>query len=303
MRRLLPPLVAAVTLLAGCGTNDRYAAINDIPPPTTEPTATEDASTGTYTLDCGRNEERHLNADNVVVAPGQPNGAHHTHEYVGNLTTDHTSTDTTLLAGGTTCAEGDLSTYYWPVLRLTDRPGTDAHSPGGGQHGNTGEVLPPAEVQIRYTGSPVSKVVAPPRFTRLVTGDASAVTSGGGTAQWSCEGIPGHTDRYPLCEGRRVVRTFDFPSCWDGRNTDSTTHKSHTTAPARNGVCPAGFFPIPHLQLRVTYTVPAGRPYAIDSFPNQSRDPRTDHAMHINLTPTPLMTKITTCLNTNHHCP
>ncbi|MEJ2858214.1 MULTISPECIES: DUF1996 domain-containing protein [unclassified Saccharothrix] len=303
MRRLLPPLVAAVALLAGCGTDGSYVAIDDIPPHSTEPPVTEDASTGTYTLDCGRNAERHLNADNVVVAPGQPNGAHHTHEYVGNLTTDHTSTDTTLAAGATTCAEGDQSTYYWPVLRLIDRPGHDAHAPGGGQHGNTGEVLPPAEVQIRYSGSPVSKVVPIPTFTRLVTGDASALTSGSGTAHWSCEGTPGQTDRYPLCEGKRVVRTFTFPSCWDGRNTDSTTHKSHTTPPAPNGVCPPGFFPIPRLQIRTTYAVPKNRPYAIDSFPNQSRDPRTDHAMHINLTPPPLMTKITTCLNTNHHCP
>lgn len=300
---MLPPLVAAVVLLTGCGTDDRYAALDDIPPDADPPTATADASTGTYTLDCGRNAERHLNADNVVVAPGQPNGAHHTHEYVGNLTTDHASTDTTLAAGTTTCAEGDLSTYYWPVLRLTDRPGHDAHAPGGGEHGNTGEVLPPAGVQVRYTGSPVSKVVALPGSTRLVTGDASALTSGSGTAKWSCEGIPGHTDRYPRCEGRRVVRTFDFPGCWDGRNTDSTTHKSHTAPPAPNGVCPTGFFPIPRLQLVVTYDVPEGRPYAIDSFPEQLRDPRTDHAMYISVTPAPLMTKITTCLNTNRHCP
>ncbi|WP_309115300.1 DUF1996 domain-containing protein [Saccharothrix sp.] len=304
MRRLLPALAAAVALLAGCADADgRFVAIDDIPANLDPPTPTQDASTGTYTLDCGRNEERHLNADNVVVAPGEPNGAHHTHEYVGNRTTDHTSTDTTLATGTTTCTQGDLSTYYWPVLRLTDRPGHDAHAPGGGVHGNTGEIVPPAAVRVQYTGSPVAKVVPLPRFTRLVTGDAAALTSGNGTARWGCEGVPGWTDRYPLCDGRRVVRTFDFPGCWDGRNTDSTSHRAHATFAASNGVCAQGTFPVPRLRVQAIYDVPAGRPYAIDSFPEQNRDPRTDHAMFINVMPDGLMSEVAACLNTGRRCP
>ncbi|MEU7530610.1 DUF1996 domain-containing protein [Saccharothrix sp. NPDC042600] len=345
MRRLLPTLAVAVTVLSACGADGRYAALDDIPPPSAAPAQTQDASPGTYTVDCGRNEARHLNADNVVIAPGQPNGAHHTHEYIGNRTTTHTSTDETLAAGTTTCTNGDLSTYYWPVLRLLDRPGHDAHAPGGGAHGNTGEVLPPAKVVVRYTGSPVSPVVPLPRFTRLITGDATAGTaaSGGsgagtpsdatpadsdpadsdpasaggsgagagaraasaatGVVRWGCEGVAGWIDRYPLCEGRRVVRGFEFPSCWDGRNIDSASHRAHVQFPASNGVCPAGTFPVPRLEIHVFYDVPAGRPYAIDSFPEQERDPRTDHAMGVNVMPDHVMAEVAGCLNAGRQCP
>ena len=43
------------------------------------------ASRGTFTARCGRNENKHHNPDNFIVAPGVANGAHHVHDYVGNL--------------------------------------------------------------------------------------------------------------------------------------------------------------------------------------------------------------------------
>ncbi|MBB5959276.1 hypothetical protein FHS29_005896 [Saccharothrix tamanrassetensis] len=302
MTRLLPLLL--VVLLAGCDADERFVAIDEVPVPADAVAVGEGASTGTFTVDCGRNETRHLNADNMVIAPGKPFGAHHTHEYVGNVSTDHTSTDQSLAAAPTTCAGGDLSTYYWPVLRLTDRGGHDAHAPGGGAHGNTGEVLAPATVAVSFTGSPVGKVVPMPRFLRMITGDPAALTSGSGTAKWSCTGYEDrHTDRYPMCgDGRRVLRTYDFPSCWDGRNTDSASHRAHTAFPAANGACPQGTFPIPRLRVRVAYDVPSGRPFALDSFPEQNRDPRTDHAMFVNVMPDALMARIAACLNQGGTC-
>ncbi|QFZ24732.1 DUF1996 domain-containing protein [Saccharothrix syringae] len=298
------PALLVLLLAAGCS-DSRTVAIDEVPAAAEDVPVTQDASTGSYTLDCGRNEERHLNADNMVINPGRPFGAHHTHEYVGNLTTDAYSTDQSLAAAGTTCAAGDLSAYYWPVLRVTDRTGHDAHAQGGGVHGNTGEVLVPAEVTITFTGSPVSKVVPLPRFLRTITGDPAALTTGGGRAKWSCTGFEDRqTDLYPVCAaGSLVVRTFDFPSCWDGRNTDSPSHRAHLEHPAANGVCRLGTFPVPRLRLRVAYDVPSGHPFAIDSFPEQLRDPRTDHAMFVDVMPDALMNEVVTCLNAGRTCP
>ncbi|MFI9010751.1 DUF1996 domain-containing protein [Actinosynnema sp. NPDC053489] len=297
------PLLLALVLAAGCA-DGRTAAIDDVPVDVEPVATTPDASTGTFRVDCGRNEPRHLNADNVVVAPGRPFGAHHTHEYVGNLSTNASSTDESLAAAATTCPDGDRSTYYWPVLRLTDRTGHDRHEPGGGVHGNTGEVLPPAEVAIAFTGSPVSRVVPMPRFLRLITGDPAALTTGGGRARWTCTGFEDrHTDRYPVCPpGSRVVRAFEFPSCWDGRTTDSPSHRAHVEFPGSNGACRPGTFPVPKLEVRVSYDVPAGRPYAIDSFPEQSHDPRTDHALFVNVMPEAVMDRLTSCLNSGRDC-
>jgi hypothetical protein len=269
-------------------------------------TAAKDASTGSFTSTCGRNAERHVNADNPVISPGIPFGAHHTHEYVGNLSTDASSTDQSLAAAGTTCTGGDLSSYFWPVLRLTDGVGQDVHAEGGGVHGNTGEVLPPESVEITYTGSPVGKVVAMPRFLRMITGDPTALTDGSqhARAQWGCSGFADRqTAKYPRCpDGSLVTRTFDFPSCWDGRNTDSASHRAHAPFPSANGVCPVGTFPMPRLRVVVAYAVPKGRPFAIDSFPDEHRNPATDHAMFIDGLPEAMMTQLTACLNQGRAC-
>ena len=62
------------------------------------------ASTGTFVSVCGTNAEGHHNSDNFIVAPGVTNGAHHTHDYVGNVSADGNSTNESLAAAGTTCA-------------------------------------------------------------------------------------------------------------------------------------------------------------------------------------------------------
>ncbi|HWO62063.1 MAG TPA: hypothetical protein VNO31_18760, partial [Umezawaea sp.] len=76
------------------------------------------ATKGTFTVDCGTNQNGHFNPDNFIAAPGVANGAQHLHDYVGNLTTDRNSTDQSLQAGGTTCKNGDKSAYFWPVIRI-----------------------------------------------------------------------------------------------------------------------------------------------------------------------------------------
>ncbi|MFD9698116.1 DUF1996 domain-containing protein [Lentzea sp. NPDC059081] len=254
------------------------------------------------TVRCGTNERRHLNPDNPVTAPGVRSAAHHMHEYVGNTSTDAMSTNATLEASTSTCERGDLSSYSWPVLRLTDGAAHDVHEAGGGADGNLGEILPPKTVEVRYEGSPSGQLVPVPRFLRMMTGDAKAVTNGFGPAtrvRWGCSNIPGHfTTKYPLCDGgAETLRVYEFPSCWDGANVDSTSHRSHIVFQLANGVCPVRTFATPRLVVSVGYEVPGGRPFAIDSFPSELRHPATDHAGFINLMPEAEMREITNQLN------
>ncbi|KAA2250932.1 DUF1996 domain-containing protein [Solihabitans fulvus] len=282
-------------------TSADFVDIADVPPGASRPTGTPDGSAGKAVFSCGRNENNHRNADNVIAAPGVHDGAHHTHEYVGNLSTDGFSTDQSLAAADTTCANGDRSTYYWPVLRVFDG------APDAGVDGNHGRILPPATVRMQFLGSPTSKVIAMPRFLRVVTGDPKALTNGpsnAGHVQWSCSGATDRrTDHYPVCgRGQQVLRIFDFPNCWDGRGNDSPNHHAHIAFPDGNGVCGHGTFPVPQLHVEIGYDVPTGATYAIDTFPDQLHSPVTDHSDFVNVMIDAQMTALVGCLNQGRDC-
>lgn len=289
-----------------------FVAIAQVTPQPSSPQAGPDGSPGSFVSSCGRNENGHVNTDNVIFSPGQVGGAHHMHEYVGNTSTDASSSDAILAAAATTCSNDDASTYYWPALRILPGdpgdPGVSDSEPAGldGGHHNPGTRIVPAAVLVQFRGNPTSKVVAIPRFLRLFTGNPFAVTApaSAGTAQWSCTGSPDRrTPLYPLCPaGQQVLRIYDFPNCWDGRRTDSPNHHDQATFSAPDGHCPRDFFPIPQLHLEVADPVPPGRSYAIDTFPDQRRSPTTDHAQYINVMPDPLMAQVVACLNSGRRC-
>ena len=121
-----------------------FADITTAPPAAQAPNAGADASRGTFPTSCGVNANGLFNTDNVIVAPGVSNGAHHFHDYIGNQANNAFADDNELANGGTSCVDqGDKSSYYWPVLRLQN--GTqeqDAGAPGGGIEGNAGEFVP-----------------------------------------------------------------------------------------------------------------------------------------------------------------
>ncbi|MYW47898.1 DUF1996 domain-containing protein, partial [Streptomyces sp. SID161] len=277
-----------------------------------------DASRGTFSSDCGVNAGGLFNSDNVIVAPGVSNGAHHFHDYVGNQSNNAFASDEDLANADTSCVDqGDRSTYYWPVLRLQN--GTqerDAGAPGGGTEGNAGQIVTPREVTLTFVGNPRGKVTAMPRLLRIITGDAKAFVNGPGNANasWSCTGYEDRQlkDKYPLCpQGSDVVRTFRFQSCWDGRNIDSANHRTHVAFAAEDGSCPAGFEPIPQLVQRIVYDVPApsvadgGRTvplFAVDSFPEQLHKPVTDHGDFINVFDEDLMREMVDCINSGRTC-
>ncbi|MBZ6131986.1 DUF1996 domain-containing protein [Streptomyces olivaceus] len=301
---------------------DDFIDINDVQPGTRDSqnglAANGDGgSTGTFTTDCGVNENNLFNSDNLIAAPGVDNGAHHTHDYVGNQNNNAFSSDEDLANAETSCQnQGDRSTYYWPVLRLQD--GTeefDAGDQGGGAEGNIGKILKPAQAELKFVGSQQGDVVAMPQFLRIITGDAKSFTNGDANANtaWSCSGFEDRqvTDKYPLCpEGSQVLRTVNFQSCWDGQNTDSANHRDHMAFVQQDGSCPDNFQAVPQLQIKLAYDIPTPtvengqvqNPYAVDSFPEQLHKPITDHNDFINVMDENLMNEVVDCINGGEDC-
>jgi hypothetical protein len=90
------------------------------------------ASTGVFSVDCGVNENGKFSPDNPVAQPGIRNGAEHLHDFVGNLAITADTSDEALAAAGTTCANGDRSSYFWPVVRIDRSVRADAGADPGG---------------------------------------------------------------------------------------------------------------------------------------------------------------------------
>ncbi|MFF8829153.1 DUF1996 domain-containing protein [Streptomyces sp. NPDC015131] len=286
-----------------------FVDIQSVQPNVRQPRQLRGGSRGSFVTDCGRNENGKFNPDNVIVAPGVSNGAHHMHDYVGNQANDAFASDDDLANGQTTCRnQGDKSTYFWPVLRLQNGQNEDdANEDGGGNDQNVGEILTPSQVTMNFVGSPVSRVTAMPKFLRIITGDAKAFTNGdaNANASWSCTGFENRQlkDKYPICpQGSQVVRTFKFQSCWDGQNTDSANHRTHVAFADGNGRCPNGFRAIPQLVQRIVYDVPQGTVFAVDSFPEQLHKPITDHGDFINVFNNRLMQQMVGCINGGRRC-
>ncbi|GAB3892334.1 DUF1996 domain-containing protein [Kibdelosporangium lantanae] len=401
------------------------------------------ATTGTFTVDCGRNENGHFNPDNFIANPGVKNGAQHLHDYVGNLSTNADSNNKSLDAAGTTCKNGDKSAYFWPVIRidreddakpknpparkddrkkqqnqdkqaaaapqvdcpdvasqLPDVPdqaqaevernlklldtqideankrivdtqgqgganfvqnailgplkdkrvatidrmaiaiGRNAEKPqgldklapcklkdkaqdqgGGGQlpdendnnelEGNDGQIVEPLKAEITFRGSPVGKVTAMPKFLRVLYGDAKESQNGPKNAKdsWTCEGFESKVliDKYPICPaGKKVKRIHDFPSCWDGKNIDSTNHRDHIVFPDADGRCKQGFKAVPQLRITLTYDIPQDvqqkGQYKVDSFPFEKHNPKSDHDDFANVMSQDIMSRVVNCINRNKTC-
>ncbi|MFJ5259316.1 DUF1996 domain-containing protein [Streptomyces sp. NPDC088387] len=277
----------------------------------------DSGSTGTFTTNCGTNGNDNHNTDNVIVAPGVTNGAHHLHDYVGNQNNDAFASDEDLANADTSCQnQGDRSSYFWPVLRLQDgSQDFDQNDAGGGTEGNVGQILEAKEAKLTFVGNRTSDVVAMPRALRIITGDAKAFVNGLANANtaWTCTGFEDRqlTDKYPLCpEGSDVVRLSNFQSCWDGQNIDSANHRTHVAFVGADGACANGFQAIPQLQVRLVYEVPAptiengqvSNPFAVDSFPEQLHKPITDHNDFINFFSKKTMKKMVNCINEGRQC-
>ncbi|GAB1646508.1 DUF1996 domain-containing protein [Krasilnikovia sp. MM14-A1259] len=99
-------------------TLDQYVPIQKVAPNVNDPKPLRGASTGRFAVDCGTNGNGKFSPDNPVAQPGIRNGAEHLHDFVGNLAITANSSDADLAASGTTCRNGDRSSYFWPVVRI-----------------------------------------------------------------------------------------------------------------------------------------------------------------------------------------
>ena len=145
-----------------------------------------------------------------------------------------------------------------------------------------------------------------PRFLRVITGDAKALTNGPANAKaaWTCTGFENRTTtKYPICpRGSKVERILDFASCWDGKNTDSANHRAHIVFPKADGSCWNKTVAVPQLRMTLTYDVPPNSMIAVDTFPEQKHNPLTDHADFENVMSDQLMGQVVNCLNSGRQC-
>ena len=264
-------------------------------------------ASGTFTEDCGTNQNNHHNSDNFIVTPGLDHGALHVHDYVGNRTTTARSNDRSLDAGGTTCANGDKSTYYWPVIRIKQEANGKQNTQQGPDKGNIGRLVEPSTATIKFTSGGADKVVASPKFLRSIMGDAKEVTNGPANAKatWTCTGFENRvTNKYPVCpQGSSVERIMKFASCWDGKNTDSANHRTHIVFPKANGQCPKGTKAVPALEYDLVYNaIPNGSVFAVDGFDGQLHNPATDHADTENVMSAQQMNGVVSCINGGQQC-
>ncbi|UMP04079.1 DUF1996 domain-containing protein [Amycolatopsis sp. EV170708-02-1] len=217
----------------------QFVDITKVRPNVDEPRPGRNASTGSFTVDCGRNENGHFNPDNFIAQPGVRNGAQHLHDYVGNLSTNADSDNDSLLGAGTTCANGDESAYFWPVVRIDtgeEEAGQQQNRDGDRNRrrdqdnqeqndneqnnqnneqaqleepnadnelaGNDGEIQRPAVVDITFKGNAREKVKEMPKFLRILYGDAKVTTNGPANAResWTCTGFENRLiKQYPIC--------------------------------------------------------------------------------------------------------
>ncbi len=228
----------------------------------------------------------HRAPDDPIVAPGLP-GASHDHSFVGATSTSASSTLESLLSSTTTCTRpGHTAAYWMPTLLVND------------------VAVAPLGATIYYRRETLSPLATFPSGLRVIAGDAKATTpQGKRTTFWNCGvngGVPSQAS-VPTCpDGRqRMLRLHvRFPSCWDGVNLDSTTHKSHLSYP-KAGRCPSTH-PVAVPAITLIYRYPklpsgtvklaSGGQYSAHADFFSSWDPRT------------LASLVDGCLNALRHC-
>jgi hypothetical protein len=221
----------------------------------------------------------HQAPDDPIVFPGKP-GLSHLHTFVGNRTTNASSTYASLRSGGTTCGRAsDRAAYWTPALYEGSK------------------LILPTAATIYYRRFTLAPVRSFPNNLRMIAGN-SAATSVQGTRMtfWSC-GVHSHVRRSThvlTCpQGEFLHLAVFFPECWDGRHLDSANHKSHM-AYMRKGRCPSSHpVAVPTLEELYSYPIRGG-----DGLSLSSGGLDSGHADFINAwNPSALRGLVNGCLN------
>lgn len=220
-----------------------------------------------------------LKKDDPIVYPGQP-GRSHLHQFFGNDTADAYSTYASLRAGGnSTCMSPVNRSAYWMPALLNGK----------------GQVVRPDYVSIYYKRRPSSDpVVSDPNHPQY-QGKATSLPNGlrfifgrdmlnladapTGQLHFACDGPVSFTPKdwknfeeaqagCPV--GNRIGVQMTAPDCWDGKNLDSSDHRSHVAYGSYGSwgylKCPVTHpYVIPAFTMGVWYTQAPGEIYAFVS--------------------------------------
>lgn len=206
--------------------------------------------------------QSHMLADDPIVAPGQPGGAH-LHTFFGNTGAAASSTASSIATtGSSSCNGGTLNrTAYWMPAIIDTSSGTPLNANFLTVYYKSG-----------YNGIRRDQIQAFPAGLRMVAGRAKATASDPQVqtseqmfpiAQWNCAGTGQRSSASIPADcgpGGDVVAAVRFPQCWDGVNLDSADHQSHmsyTVGPAGRGQCPATHpVAVPEISMLFHYVVP-----------------------------------------------
>ncbi|NVJ59364.1 MAG: DUF1996 domain-containing protein [Gammaproteobacteria bacterium] len=229
----------------------------------TDFTPGNDPDGGSFRVKC---EVSHFNYDDALVSPGQPNAAH-LHMYLGNTSTDNSTTIDSLASSGTGTCEGSFlnrSGYWMPAMLY---PTDNAEAPFGLVMPFQGDEAP--NVYYKSAVDDTMTIQRMPSGLRMISGSASANPANPqdvGIVRWRCESwtITSSDDfvpHVPRClVGDWVRAMVFFPPCWDGENLSAANHKDHMAFPtwtAELGLhCPASHpVALPQVQFEVVYEV------------------------------------------------
>jgi hypothetical protein len=228
----------------------------------------------------------HAAPDDPIVSPGKA-GASHDHTFVGNRTTNASSTHGSLRGAATTCRRPEDTAAYWVPTLLQD----------------SRAVLPMAAT-IYYRRATLEEAQAFPNDFRMIAGSATATEpQPGRVTWWSCGAMAGvpPSSTVPACpqtRGSFLRLHVRFPSCWDGRQLDSADHQSHV-AYARAGRCPSTHpVEVPAITQIYRYPTRGGEGFSLASGGQFSA-----HADFLNAwRPAALRRLVDDCLNALVHC-
>ena len=188
----------------------------------------------------------HTLPDDPIVHPDQP-GTSHLHDFFGNLSTDASSTRSSLLASNTSCRDWDDTAAYWSPTGYLD-----------------GVQITPLRQKVYYFGNAKGSVQTVPADLKIVAGNRAAASPAENPhISWNCGGqttTASHPyDCRPYAGSSTavdgVVGHIDLPQCWDGVHLDSADHMSHMAYKA-NGSCPTGYpIQVPQLEIRVHFGI------------------------------------------------
>ncbi len=213
--------------------------------PALAPTKHNDTTSGEFRTHC---DYSHMSFDDPIVYPGQV-GKAHLHTFFGNTRTWAGSTALSIAeTGNSTCAGGITNrTAYWVPTLIDTKDGTP--------------LAPEDSIWYYKNGSsliPSASIKPMPKGLRMIAGNMkSSQASDSDYTGWSCWNGGGNGNSIPTtCAiGDYVVMNVNFPQCWNGKDLDSSDHKSHMAYP-ENTKCPASHpVPIPAISLNLKYKV------------------------------------------------